>query len=84
MKILAGILLFMVLKLPVWAVPVDLLLLHGHCWHRVLRVHGGSRYSLNHRAGPAGVQAGVTDICVYRNMRYRFSTAEVLIDRLAL
>ena len=62
----------------------DLLLLHGHCWHRVLCVHGGSRYSLNHRAGPAGVDAGVTDICVYRNMRYRFSTAEVLIDRLAV
>ena len=60
-----------------------LLLLHGHCWHRVLPVHGGTRHSVNHRAGPIGVEAGITDICVYRNMRYRFSTAEVLIDRLA-
>ena len=59
----------------------DLLLLHGHCWHRVLPVHGGSRNSVNHRAGPEGVDAGITDICVYRNMRYQFSTAEVLVER---
>ena len=61
----------------------DLLLLHGHCWHKVMPVHGGSRLSLNHRAAPAGTPADVTDVCVYRNMRYRFSTSEVVEDRLA-
>lgn len=59
----------------------DLLFLHGHCWHKVMPVHGGYRYSLNHRAAPAGTPADVTDICVYRNMRYRFSTAEVVEHR---
>ena len=62
----------------------DLLLLHGHCWHRVMPVHGGPRLSLNHRAAPAGTPADVTDICVYRNMRYRFSTSEVVEERLAI
>ena len=61
----------------------DLLLLHGHCWHRVLPVAGGHRHSLNYRAAPAGVPHDVTDVCVYRNMRYRFSTSEIVEDRLA-
>lgn len=62
----------------------DLLFLHGHCWHKVLPVHGGTRYSVNHRAVPAGTPADITDICVYRNMRYRFSTAEVVEERLSV
>lgn len=59
----------------------DLLFLHGHCWHKVMPVHGGTRYSLNHRAAPAGTPEDITDICVYRNMRYRFSTSEVVEER---
>jgi len=61
----------------------DLLFLHGHCWHKVLPVHGGYRYSLNHRAAPKGTPADITDICVYRNMRYCFSTSEVVEERAA-
>lgn len=60
----------------------DLLFLHGHCWHKVLPIHGGYRYSVNHRAAPAGTAADITDICVYRNMRYRFSTSQIVEDRL--
>ena len=59
----------------------DLLFLHGHCWHKVMPVHGGYRYSLNHRAAPPGTPDDITDICVYRNMRYRFSTSEVIEER---
>ncbi len=59
----------------------DLVLLHGHCWHRVLPVVGHWRVSTNFRAAPHGVPDDVTDICVYRNMRYRFSTREVLVRR---
>ena len=29
-----------------------------------------------------GTPANITDICVYRNMRYRFETNEVVEDRL--
>ena len=60
-----------------------LVLLHGHTWHRVLPIKGEFRFSTNYRAAPAGVPEDVTDICVYRNMRYRFSTSEVLEERLA-
>lgn len=56
----------------------DLVLLHGHTWHRVLPVHGGYRSSTNFRAGPADVPESITDVCVYRNVRYRFSTSEVV------
>lgn len=58
-----------------------LVLLHGHTWHRVLPITGDYRYSTNYRAAPAGVPEDVTDVCVYRNMRYRFSTAEVIEER---
>ncbi len=58
-----------------------LVLLHGHTWHRVLPVVGGHRVSTNYRAGPAKVEADVTDICVYRNMRYQFSTQSVIQER---
>ena len=58
-----------------------LVMLHGHCWHRVLPVHGKYRVSTNYRAAPAGTPDDVTDICVYRNMRYRFSTKTVVEDR---
>jgi len=58
-----------------------LVLLHGHTWHRVLPVTGAFRFSTNYRAAPAGVEANITDICVYRNMRYRFSTSSVVEER---
>lgn len=58
-----------------------LVLLHGHCWHRVLPVHGGHRYSANYRTKSPAAPDHVTDVCVYRNMRYRFSTASVIEER---
>lgn len=58
-----------------------LVILHGHSWHRVLPVKGAYRLSANARAIPAGTPEDITDIAVYRNMRYRFSTAEVIEER---
>jgi len=58
-----------------------LVLLHGHCWHRVLPIKGEYRISANARATPAGTPENITDIAVYRNMRYRFSTQEIIEDR---
>jgi hypothetical protein len=59
----------------------DLVLLHGHTWHRVLPIHGGYRSSTNFRSAPAGTPEAITDVCVYRNMRYRFSSNEVIVAR---
>lgn len=58
-----------------------LLFLHGHCWHRVLPVNGPYRVSTNFRAIPRDTPEDITDIAVYRNLRYRFSTHEVLEER---
>lgn len=58
-----------------------LVLLHGHTWHRVLPVTGNFRFSTNFRAAPRGTEADITDICVYRNMRYQFSTSSVIEER---
>ena len=58
-----------------------LVLLHGHTWHRVLPVTGGVRFSTNFRARSPRAPELVTDVCVYRNMRYRFSTSEVIEER---
>ena len=55
-----------------------LIFLHGHTWHRVLPVNGKFRISGNARAIPAETPEDITDIAVYRNMRYRFSTNEVI------
>lgn len=60
-----------------------LVLLHGHTWHRVLPIRGKYRYSTNYRAIPAGTGEDITDICVYRNMRYCFSTESVVEERTA-
>ncbi len=60
-----------------------LVLLHGHTWHRVRPVKGKYRVSTNYRSMPKGTPEDITDICVYRNMRYRFETNEVVEDRLA-
>ncbi len=60
-----------------------LVMLHGHTWHRVLPVTGSFRYSTNYRAAPAGTPQDITDVCVYRNMRYRFSTSRVIEERSA-
>ena len=59
-----------------------LILLHGHTWHRVLPITGAHRFSINYRSAPSGTPHDVTDDCVYRNMRYRFSTSEVIEERI--
>lgn len=59
----------------------DLVILHGHCWHRVLLVTGKYRISTNFRAMPKGTPKEITDTAVYRNMRYYFPTNEVLVER---
>lgn len=58
-----------------------LVLLHGHTWHRVLPVAGEYRFSTNYRAMPSSTPEDITDVCVYRNMRYRFSTESVVEER---
>jgi len=60
-----------------------LVLLHGHTWHRVLPIQGRYRFSTNYRAVAAGTAPDITDICVYRNMRYQFSTESVIEERSA-
>jgi ectoine hydroxylase-related dioxygenase (phytanoyl-CoA dioxygenase family) len=60
-----------------------LVLLHGHTWHSVRPVKGPYRVSTNFRAAPEGTPDDVTDVAVYRNMLYRFSTSEVLEERTA-
>jgi ectoine hydroxylase-related dioxygenase (phytanoyl-CoA dioxygenase family) len=59
-----------------------LVIIHGHTWHRVLPVKNHYRVSTNFRAVPEGTADNITDICVYRNMRYQFSTGQVLKERL--
>jgi len=59
----------------------DLVLLHGHTWHRVMPIKTLHRFSVNFRAAPNGAPDDLTDVCVYRTMRYRFSSQEVLVDR---
>lgn len=58
-----------------------LVLLHGHAWHRVLPVKDVPRISTNYRAAPKDTPADITDVCVYRNMCYRFSTSEIVEER---
>ena len=58
-----------------------LVILHGHAWHRVLPIKGVYRVSSNSRAIPKGTPEDITDIAVYRNMRYKFSTSEVIEER---
>lgn len=58
-----------------------LVILHGHTWHRVLPIKGSYRFSTNYRAAPAGTPDDVTDVCVYRNMLYQFSTSSVVEER---
>lgn len=58
-----------------------LVLLHGHTWHRVLPITGAFRFSTNYRACPRGTPADITDVCVYRNMRYDFAANRVIEER---
>lgn len=55
--------------------------LHGHCFHKVMPVKK-DRISSNFRAVPKGTPEDITDICVYRNMRYKFSTEEIIQERI--
>lgn len=55
-----------------------LIFLHGHTWHSVRPVGDGGRVSTNYRAAPSRVPEDITDVCVYRNMRYRFSTSSMV------
>mgnify|MGYP000706919064 CR=1 FL=1 len=59
-----------------------LVMIHGHTWHRVLPIKGDYRLSTNYRAVPQNTPEDITDICVYRNMLYQFSTSKILEDRL--
>ena len=59
----------------------DVIFLHGHCWHRVLPLKEKSRLSTNFRCAPSATPKSVTDISVYRNMVYQFSTSEILEER---
>lgn len=59
----------------------DIVFLHGHAWHRVLPITGAYRISTNFRAMPKDTPEEITDIAVYRNMRYRFSTSEIIVER---
>lgn len=59
----------------------SIVFLHGHTWHRVLPVTGDYRISTNYRCCPAGTPANITDIGVYRNMRYDFANSKVIEDR---
>ncbi|MFT5312462.1 MAG: ectoine hydroxylase [Paraglaciecola sp.] len=58
-----------------------LVMIHGHTWHRVLPIKNQHRVSTNFRAMPVGTPDNISDICVYRNMRYQFSTGRVLKER---
>ena len=69
-------------EVALWPRKGDLVLLHGHAWHRVQPVTGRYRVSTNYRCVPEGVNEEVTDICVYRDMRYQFSTSKVVENRL--
>ena len=60
----------------------SLLMLHGHLWHKVLPINQTIRASTNYRCIPNGVPDNITDICVYRNMLYRFSDERVIEDRI--
>ena len=55
--------------------------LHGHCWHSVLPVTGKYRVSTNYRCAPKGTPEDITDIGIYRNIRYQFSTESVIEKR---
>lgn len=59
----------------------SLVLLHGHCWHSVLPVTGKYRVSTNYRVAPKGTPENITDIGIYRNIRYQFSTERILEQR---
>jgi ectoine hydroxylase len=58
-----------------------LILLHGHTWHRVYPTNVKERVSTNYRCSPAGTPEDMTDICVYRNMRYKFAINQVVEER---
>lgn len=59
----------------------DLVLLHGHCFHKVNPVTGRYRVSTNYRVAPKGTPDDITDIGIYRNMIYQFSTESVIQER---
>ena len=50
--------------------------------HYDLNIKGQYRVSTNYRCCPAGTPSDITDMAVYRNMRYQFSSGTVIEDRL--
>ncbi len=56
----------------------DLVMMHGHCYHKVEKVIGEYRVSTNYRSAAAQTPENITDIAVYRNMIYEFSTSTAL------
>ncbi len=59
----------------------SLVLLHGHCYHKVTPVTGQYRVSTNYRAAPRNTPEDITDIGIYRNMIYQFSTQSIIEER---
>lgn len=59
----------------------SIVFLHGHCWHSVLPVTGKYRVSTNYRCAPKDTPENITDIGVYRNIRYQFSTEQIIEER---
>ncbi|MFD2167008.1 phytanoyl-CoA dioxygenase family protein [Thalassotalea euphylliae] len=59
----------------------SIVFLHGHCWHSVLPVTGKYRVSTNYRCAPQGTPENITDIGIYRNIRYQFSTESIVEER---
>lgn len=59
----------------------SIVFLHGHCWHSVTPVTGKYRVSTNYRCAPKDTPENITDIGIYRNIKYQFSTSEVIEER---
>jgi len=59
----------------------SIVFLHGHCWHSVLPVTGEYRVSTNYRCASKGTPENITDIGIYRNIRYQFSTSSIVEER---
>lgn len=59
----------------------SIVFLHGHCYHSVLPVTGEYRVSTNYRCAPKDTPEHITDVGIYRNIIYQFSTSSVIEER---